>query len=371
MKSDTLFWAFVLLCLPLKPPAHHSTFGYNRDIPNVTVHRCFQDTVRPEIQQPVNVDSSITADSLRYQDRIPEKTASTDSTQIAEKVESASEITFLMGDISFADTVVLYDPGASGEGTGDEPEARFQNSESALGSSNYDADKDTGYVSLGKGGTLVLRFIDNVLIDGPGPDLHIFETSDDDVFVWISEDGIVFTPVGKTTKTHGSLDIWPYVRTGAVYPFVKLRDDPYQGEQEGPSLGADIDAVGAINTAIRITMEADQLFPIKKSQFTERASEWLSQIADTIRRVPKPHIDIEVYTDSWGTEDFNLIVTQSQAAMIRNYLLDVEQLTEMTSSVLGLGEAKPRTTNDTEEGRQRNRRVEILIRIQREMDDNR
>lgn len=367
MKSGTLIWAFALLCLPLRPPVYHSTFGYNHDIPNRTVHRCIQDTLRPDIQQTVNVDSSLAADSLYFQDQIPAKIDSSDSIHVTEQIEP--EITFLMGDISFADTVVLYDPGAFGEGTGDEPDVRFQNAESALGASDYDAGKDTGYVSLGKGGTLVLRFIDNVLIDGPGPDLHIFETSDEDVHVWISEDGNVFTPVDKATKIQRSLDIGPYIRPGMVYPFVKLRDDPYQGEQEGPSLGADIDAVGAINSAIRITIEADKLFPVKKSSFTEDASHWLSQIADTIRQVPKPHIDIEVYTDSWGTEDFNLIITQSQAATILNYFLDTEGLTEMTYSVLGLGEADPRATNDTEEGRRLNRRVELLIRAQRDKDE--
>jgi len=356
--------------LPLGSPMHHSTFPCNFSIPKGTSYGCTQDTVKPHIQQPMNADSSIAADSLHQQDEIQAKIESSDSIQIKEQIESLPETVFLMGDISFADTVVLYDPGAYGEGTGDEPDARFQNSASALGPSNYDAEKDTGYVSLGRGGTLVLCFIDNVLFDGPGPDLHIFETSDEDVLVWISEDGNIFTPVGKTTKIQSSLDIGPYIRPGMVYPFVKLRDDPNQGEQEGLSLGADIDAVGAINSAIRITIEADELFPVKKSTFKEDASHWLSQIADTIRRVPRPHFDIEVYTDSWGTEDFNLIVTQSQAATILNYFLDTEQLTEMTSSVLGLGEANPRATNDTEEGRRLNRRVELLIRAQRDMDEN-
>jgi len=370
MKSDTLIWVFALLCLLLGSSMHHSTFACTHNIPKGTSHGCAQDTVKPHIQQPVNADSGMADDSLHHQDEIPVKIESPDSIRTKEQIEPLPETVFLMGDISFADTVVLYDPGAFGEGTGDEPDVRYQNAKSALGASDYDAEKDTGYVSLGKGGTLVLRFIDNVLFDGPGPDLHIFKTSDDDVFVWISEDGTIFTSVGKTTKIQSSLDIRPYIRPGMVYPYIKLRDDPYQGEQEGPSLGADIDAVGAINAAIRITIEADNLFPVKKSRFTEDASRWLSQIADTIRQVPKPHVDIEVYTDSWGTEDYNLIITQSQAAMILNYFLDTEGLTEMTSSVLGLGEANPRASNDTEEGRRLNRRVELLIRAQRDMDEN-
>src|SRR4030042_880253 len=101
-----------------------------------------------------------------------------------------------------------------------------------------------GFVSLGNDGSLVLEFRDNVLLDGPGPDLIIFEINSqaEDVYVWISEDGIYYIPVGKTNRQKPSIDIGPYCRPGALYRYVKLRDDPSQGEKEGTAVGADIDA---------------------------------------------------------------------------------------------------------------------------------
>ena len=274
-----------------------------------------------------------------------------------------NEITFPMGKISFADSVVLYDPGALGKRTGDEPDQEFQKPESALGDPDHNSDRDSGYVSLGKGGTLVLKFTDNVLVDGPGPDLHIFELNTDaeDIFVWISRDGKIFIPVGKVSKQTPSIDIRPYAQPGATYSYIKLRDNPAQGEQEGPTVGADIDAVGAINTAIRMEIPTDELFISGIAKLSQDGPRLLSKIAEKVRQITHAKLSIEAYTDNRGTEDFNLLLSQQQAGAVQNYLLDVEHLTEVHYSVLGWGDLRPIASNDTEEGRRKNRRVEILI----------
>jgi len=282
--------------------------------------------------------------------------------------DTAGEVAFPMGEISFADSVVLYDPGAPGEGTGGEPAPEFQRPQSALGKPDCDTNNPSGYVSLGNGGTLVLKFTDNVLIDGPGPDLHISEVNGDaeDIYVWISQDRNIFIPVGKVSRKTPNIDIRPYAKPGATYSYIKLRDDPAQGEESGPSLGADIDAVGTINTAIRLEIPSDDLFIRGTARLNTDGPNILSKVAEKIRQVPNARLSIEVYTDDRGTEDFNLLLSQQQAGALRDYFVDTEQLTTVFYTLLGWGEYRPVASNDTEEGRQKNRRVKILIQPPRE-----
>ena len=270
---------------------------------------------------------------------------------------------FPMGNISFADSVISYDPGALGEGTGDEPDSAYQSADMGLGPPDTNTEKDTGYVSLGKGGFIILKFTNNVLIDGPGPDLHIFQREDagERIHVWISEDCNIFIYIGEVSVENPDLDIGPYANPGTVYPYIKLRDDPDQGNPNTPALGADIDAVGAINTAVQIVIPCDELFRGKTASFTDAAHEKLSDIAEIIRQFPKIKVSIKAYTDNRGSSDFNLLVSQSQAESVSNHLYDVEHLTDIRYAVRGYGETNPVASNDTEDGRQRNRRMEILI----------
>ena len=281
----------------------------------------------------------------------------------AQEIDSTMRAIFPSGGISFADSVIIYDPGALGEGTGDEPSPIFQKPERALGIPDGLIDPDSSFVSLGKGGTLVLKFTDNVLIDGPGPDLYIFEANSDpeDTYVWISEDGKIFIPVGRVSQGNPAIDIQPVVKPGTFYPYIKLRDDPDQGSQEGPSLGADIDAVGAINTAVLIHLPVDQIFTAGSIQLNSDAPAILSRVAQQIRQVPNAHITIQVFSDNLGMEEFNLIQTLQQAGAIRNYLMDRERFLEIDFSIRGWGERRSIASNESEEGRRRNRRIEFLV----------
>ena len=117
---------------------------------------------------------------------------------------------------------------------------------------------DSTSVSLGRGGVIVVEFTDNALT-GSGnsdADLHIFEIGSDveDTFVEISQDGINFIDVGKVFGSTSSIDIDPFLAaegllSSALFTFVRLTDDPNEGQSSGQFVGADIDAVGAISSA--------------------------------------------------------------------------------------------------------------------------
>lgn len=169
------------------------------------------------------------------------------STAIAEEFGG---IEFPQGPTSFADAVVSYTPGNPGP-----TDPNFIDPAYALGAPDYQrGSNQPGSVSLGNGGTLVLEFTNNVLTgsDDPLEDLHVFEIGPDveDTFVEISKDGITWHDVGKVFGSTSSIDIDAFDFSSAdEFRFVRLTDDPDEGQTSGDTVGADIDAVGAISSS--------------------------------------------------------------------------------------------------------------------------
>jgi len=164
-------------------------------------------------------------------------------------------VEFPGGAASFADLVVSYDPIIkSGE-----PTAPYRNSSEALGIPNVgDSGVPIGYVSLSDGGSITLRFTDNSLT-GSGTnamDLWIFEIGPDveDTFVEISKDGNTWYSVGKVFGSTSGIDIdaFGWNQTD-FFSYIRLTDDTNEGAQSGATVGADIDAVGAISSAPPVT----------------------------------------------------------------------------------------------------------------------
>lgn len=166
--------------------------------------------------------------------------------------EEFGGIEFPQGAISFIDEMMSYEPDYSG---GPVPtHENFTDPSEAIGVPDYSGGgSGTGSVSLGSGGRIVLRFTDNKLTgsDSPDPDLHIFEVGPDveDTFVEISTDGTSWHSVGKVFGSTSSIDIDAYgFGSTDEFSYVRLTDDPDEGSNIGGTIGADIDAVGAIST---------------------------------------------------------------------------------------------------------------------------
>jgi hypothetical protein len=163
-------------------------------------------------------------------------------------------VEFPDGVASFADGVTSYLPAVPG------PSAPHQGADNALGAPNYAnvnscaSTASCSFVSLGDGGTLIVEFVDNRLT-GSGTsafDLWIFEVGPDveDTFVSISKDGITYFDVGKVLGSTRGIDIDSFGwGVNDQFRFVKLIDDTNEGAQgSGGTVGADIDAVGAISS---------------------------------------------------------------------------------------------------------------------------
>ena len=163
-------------------------------------------------------------------------------------------VEFPGGAASFADVAVSYAAGTGGVTAPHRGAFNALDVPDYAGASCATAAGCT-FVSLGSGGSLVVRFTDNVLT-GSGSsafDLWVFEIGPDveDTFVAVSEDGVVWLEVGKVSGgTRGiDLDFYGY-GISSEFAYVRLIDDPAEGATSGATAGADIDAVGAISTRI-------------------------------------------------------------------------------------------------------------------------
>jgi len=108
-----------------------------------------------------------------------------------------------------------------------------------------------------------------------------------------------------------------------------------------------------------VTMESALLFDTD-SFALKSGEDTLDQIAATLNKYPESKVVVKGYTDSRGSEDHNLQLSERRAESVRNYLV-AKQVDLSRITAIGFGESLPVASNDTQEGRRQNRRVEIEI----------
>ena len=105
---------------------------------------------------------------------------------------------------------------------------------------------------------------------------------------------------------------------------------------------------------------SDVLFDTGQYSLKPGAREKLSKISGIVLAYPSLKLEVEGYTDSVGTDQSNLVLSENRANAVRDFL--VKQGIETSSiSSTGFGEGQPVATNDTAAGRQQNRRVELVV----------
>ncbi len=266
------------------------------------------------------------------------------------------EVFFPLGDISFADEVVVFDigdPRPRSEGDADPVES--------LGIPDYDKAAEDFYVTLGCRGTLTLRFDDNVLTDIDGPDLYVFEIGPavEATQLEISVDGATWIDVGRISGATAAVDISSAIDPGDAFSYVRLTD--LAGSCNGNWPGADIDAVGAIGAGRRIVLDSSVLFDFDKAELKDEAREKLTELAIELGAEGEIRLVIEGHTDSVGAGAYNQKLSLLRATAVRDLLATKDALKDVGIRVSGYGESRPVASNDTEEGRAENRRVEILV----------
>jgi len=122
--------------------------------------------------------------------------------------------------------------------------------------------------------------------------------------------------------------------------------------------------LGAKETDLEVHVElpADVLFDFDKADIRPDAAAALAKVATIIRAYPNGSATLEGHTDSKGDDAYNQRLSERRAESVRRWLADKERIDAGKLSARGWGERRAVATNDTDEGRQKNRRVEVVIR---------
>jgi outer membrane protein OmpA-like peptidoglycan-associated protein len=122
-------------------------------------------------------------------------------------------------------------------------------------------------------------------------------------------------------------------------------------------------AVGVVREESRgtvITIPGSVLFASGKSTLLPSAQIKLNAVAEALKDQDDRKIMVEGHTDSQGTEDFNMVLSQGRAQAVRDYLVSRGVPTDRITAQ-GYGLTRPVADNKSPEGRANNRRVEIIV----------
>ena len=183
-----------------------------------------------------------------------------------------------------------------------------------------------------------------------------------------------FDITGKTFRNMGWLPkSWTFTARDAAttLEFRSLTVSPQTGY--GPAI--DNVSVTALDTRqplsvietqkeIQISLGAEVLFDTGRFSLRPAAADALQKVAVLVKSYGSQPIAIAGHTDSVGRPDANQLLSENRAAAVKEWLTSRGGVAANRISTRGYGQSQPAATNDTAEGRQKNRRVEI--RVQKE-----
>jgi outer membrane protein OmpA-like peptidoglycan-associated protein/HEPN domain-containing protein len=102
-------------------------------------------------------------------------------------------------------------------------------------------------------------------------------------------------------------------------------------------------------------------FPTATSTIEEKSFGLLTKVRDAISDFPGSTVSVRGYTDSYGGDAQNLLLSTERAESVKKYLMANSKLVTSRINVVGYGESKPIATNETATGRSANRRVDVVI----------
>ncbi len=119
-------------------------------------------------------------------------------------------------------------------------------------------------------------------------------------------------------------------------------------------------AVSREGNLLAVTFKGDVTFDTGSVTVRPGLTAEIDRVAGVLIQYPQTLVRVEGHTDSVGTEEYNLDLSNRRAVAVKTLLVQ-RGVSESRLETSGYGETMPVATNDTEAGRQRNRRVEIKI----------
>lgn len=141
----------------------------------------------------------------------------------------------------------------------------------------------------------------------------------------------------------------------------QARTDAQTAQAESQRLASELEHLKASQTSRGIVLTLDDvLFDTGKSQLKSGAQRSFDQIVAFLKENPERRVQIEGFTDSQGTDEYNQELSQSRADAVAMALIQ-RGVDAQRVRALGYGEGFPVASNDNAGSRQLNRRVEIIV----------
>jgi outer membrane protein OmpA-like peptidoglycan-associated protein len=144
---------------------------------------------------------------------------------------------------------------------------------------------------------------------------------------------------------------------GTAGAFIGDYMDKQAAELEKDLENAKVERIGE---GIKVTFDSGILFDFDKSTLRPASQEQIRKFADALKKYEDTDVLIAGHTDATGSDDYNLMLSRRRAESVANYLESLG-VSQTRFTIMGFGEAQPVASNDTAEGQQLNRRVEVAI----------
>lgn len=175
--------------------------------------------------------------------------------------------------------------------------------------------------------------------------------------------GILGNIIGKDTKaTAIGAAIGTAVGAGAG-TLIGRHMDKVAAETAAQVQNAKVETVTDANglACVKVTFDSGILFKTNKYDLNAAAKADLANFATTLKKNTDCSVDIQGYTDNKGSDAINNPLSQNRAQSVANYLMQQGVSSSQLKNVQGFGATNFVASNDTEAGRQQNRRVEVYL----------
>ena len=234
-------------------------------------------------------------------------------------------------------TGVTLQVNAQGEGQYLDEKNKISFQIGADGTGVYKDENNDTTITIGKNNSTYTQ--GNITIENNGDGSGTYNDKDKDLL--IKNDGkgkAIITLKGKSTEVEAK----PLEKPEK---FPKLKMVP-----PVPSIEAN---------SLLITLDSGILFDVDKYDVRPEAAEVLKNLATVLKEADIKAFEIDGHTDSDASDEHNQVLSENRANSVKNFLTSQGLTAEIT--INGYGESRPIASNDTPEGKQKNRRVEIII----------
>ncbi len=234
-------------------------------------------------------------------------------------------------------TGVTLQVNAQGEGQYLDEKNKISFQIGADGTGVYKDENNDTTITIGKNNSTYTQ--GNITIENNGDGSGTYNDKDKDLL--IKNDGkgkAIITLKGKSTEVEAK----PLEK---LEKFPKLKMVPPVPSVEANSL--------------LITLDSGILFDVDKYNVRPEAERALASLATVLKETDVKAFEVDGHTDSDGGDKHNQILSENRANAVKNFLASQGITAEIT--IKGYGKTRPIASNDTPEGKQKNRRVEIVI----------